>query len=400
MISIDKKIKNVQKSLLEMDLDGWLLYDFRRTNEVACRFLEIAHDKLLTRRFFFWIPKHGEPIRIVHQIEKELFEHLPGESWPFATWKQLEQKLAFLLHGKTIAMEYSPRGALPSISKVDAGTMELIKSFEVNVVSSADLLQKFTVVWTKEQVETHFKAAKILEDCVEIAWKAIAHAIYIEEPITEYDVQQLILREFKERQCVTTGGPICAVNANSANAHYEPQKKSASIISEGDWIMLDLWCKLNVPNAVYADITRVAVAAKKPTEQQQEIFDVAKGARDAATDFVRDSFAEGVDISGWEVDKVCRDYIEQAGYGLYFTHRTGHNIDIQDHGDGANIDNFETRDERYLLKGTCFSIEPGIYLPKEFGVRLEYDLYVDERGDVHVTGGIQKDIECLMDSEE
>lgn len=400
MVSIDDKIKNVQKSLSELDLDGWLLYDFRRTNEVACRFLEIPDDKLLTRRFFFWIPKCGEPVRIVHQIEKELFEHLPGEFWPFSTWKQLEQKLASLLHGKTIAMEYSPRGALPSISKVDAGTMELIQSFEVSVVSSANLLQQFTVVWTKEQLQTHLKAAQVLEDCVDLVWKAISHALYIQEPITEYDVQQIILTEFKERGCVTAGAPICAVNANSANPHYEPQKKSASIIAEGDWVMIDLWCKLDVPNAVYADITRVAVAAAKPTEQQKEIFDVVKAARDVATDFVRNSFSEGIEICGWEVDKVCRDYIEQAGYGLYFTHRTGHNIDIHDHGDGANIDNFETRDERHLLKGTCFSIEPGIYLPKEFGVRLEYDLYVDERGDVHVTGGIQEAIECLIAEED
>lgn len=396
---MDQKIEKVQHYLKENHLDGWLLYDFRRSNELACRFLEIPSTKLITRRYFYWIPDKGTPVKIVHQIEHYLFDHLPGELATFAMWKQLELQLAVVLEGKkNVAMEYSPKNALPYVSKVDGGTLDLVRSFGVDVVSSADLLQQVAPRWTSEQLSMHLKAAEILELCVESTWKHISESFIVGTTLTEYDVQQYMLQLIQSKGAVTDGGPICAVNENSANPHYEAQPQKASKIHPGDWILIDLWCKLDLPNAVYADITRVAVALPEPTAVQQQIFSIVKRARDRATEFVRFHVAEGKSICGWEVDEICRDVIEAQGYGSYFTHRTGHNIDINDHGDGAHIDNFETHDVRSLIPGTCFSIEPGIYLPGDFGVRLEYDVYIDNDRNIQITGGIQEEIECLVSS--
>lgn len=391
------KVKETQASLAELHLDGWLLYDFRRCNDLACKYLEISPERLLTRRFFYWIPAQGDPVKIVHRIEDNVLDHLPGATVRFTTWQDLEKSLQKILEGKKhVAMEYSPRNAIPYISKVDAGTIDLIRSFGANVVSSADLLQKYTNVWDEFQLETHLEAAKMLDECAAKTWKFIAESLLHKRTITENDVQQFMLFYFTAHDCVTSDSPICAVNAHSADPHYTPGAKRSSLINPGDFILIDLWSKRNLPRAVFGDITRVGVAASHPTEKQQHIFNIVKAARDKATQFVADRFAKGIQVHGWEVDRVCRDVIQQAGYGQYFTHRTGHNIDQTDHGPGANIDDFETHDDRLLLPGTCFSIEPGIYLPGEFGIRLEYDVYVKFDGQLMVTGGIQERIECLM----
>lgn len=391
------KIKDTQTNLASLNLDGWLLYDFRRSNDLACKYLEIGPERLITRRFFYWIPTQGEPIKIVHKIEDKILDHLPGQVLRFTTWEELEKQLATILHGKKrVAMEYSARNAIPYVAKVDGGTIDLIRSLGPEVVSSADLLQKYTNVWDDYQLTTHVEAAEILNDCAQKTWQYIAEKVRNKELLTEYDVQQFMLNYFNKRQCVTSDSPICAVNANSADPHYTPTSEGSSQIQSGDFILIDLWTKRDLPKAVYADITRVGFAGIKPTDKQQAIFDIVKSARDKATKFVIDSFAAGTTVRGWEVDKICRDVIQDAGYGQYFTHRTGHNIDQTDHGPGANIDNFETHDDRALLPGTCFSIEPGIYLPGEFGVRLEYDVFVQRDGQVIVTGGIQESIRCLI----
>lgn len=389
-------LRKIQAALTKAQLDGWLLYDFRRSNSLACDFLKIASGKLLTRRFFYWIPAKGEPIKIVHAIEAEALDHLPGESKLYSTWLQLEANLqAILKSAHAVAMEYSPRSAIPNVSKVDGGTIDLVRGFEVEVFSSADLLQEFTSIWDHDKLQTHLQAAEVLDRAVENAWRFIEVSLNARSTITEYDVQQFLMEEFHKHQCVTDCPPICAVNENSANPHYMPTKAKSSTIHSADFILIDLWCKLNQSNAVYADITRVGVAANKPTLEQQKIFEIVCEARDQATEFVRKRFAAAEPLMGWEVDAACRKVIEDAGYGAYFIHRTGHNIDVNDHGDGANIDNYETQDCRRLLPGTCFSIEPGIYLPGKFGIRLEYDIYIDHNQGVNVTGGVQKSIVCL-----
>lgn len=386
----NKKISQTQNDIKAMELDGWLLYDFRRSNELACKFLNISPNTLLTRRFFYWIPAEGEPVKIVHRIEHFVLDSLPGQTKLYSSWIELEKHLGEILRGrKKVAMEYSPRNAIPEVSKVDAGTVELIRSFGIEVVSSGDILQKATAVWDAAKLSMHLIAAQVVDKVVEVTWNAIKDRLKKNLPWTEYDVQQFMLAEMASRGCITQDPPICAVNAHSAIPHYAPEKGKAATLKQGDFILLDIWGKYQRPHAVYADITRVGVAAYKPTDKQLKIFEIVKAARNKATDFVRDKFAKGEEVRGFEIDQVCRQVILNAGYGDYFTHRTGHNIDERDHGPGAHIDSFETKDERHILPGTCFSIEPGIYLPNEFGVRLEYDVFVHMDGKIQVTGGIQ-----------
>jgi len=392
-----QKVQDIKQSLEIFNYDGWLLYDFRKTNPLACKILEIPAEKMLTRRFFYWIPRQGEPIKIVHSIEANVLEHLPGKSMTYSSWQELDSHLETILKGfRKIAMEYSPGNAIPYVSKVDAGTVEKIRGFGVEVVSSADLLQKYTSVWTEKQLDMHLEAADVLDTSVNRAWRWIASHLKDGATITEYDVQQFLLEEFEKHGCVSQDPPICAVNAHSADPHYSPSDKRGEIIKKGDFILIDLWCKRKLPQAVYADITRVGVAAPHASEKIEKIFNIIKKARDAAIMFLRNRLSQDLPVMGWEIDQACRDVIIDAGYGKYFTHRTGHSIGEQDHGDGANIDNFETQDLRHLLPGSCFSIEPGIYLPGEFGIRLEHDVYIEGDGkNFRVTGGTQEEIVIL-----
>lgn len=399
MVAWQEKLISVKNVVKNNGWDGWLLYDFRKTNDLACHFLEIPKETLLTRRFFYWIPKTGEPVKIVHRIESHVLNHLPGKMIVYSSCDELEKQLVAVLEGSSkIAMEYSPRNAIPTVSKVDAGTIDLIRSFGASIESSADLLQSYTSVWTPEQFESHVAAAEVLQNTVELAWKMIAKAVRNHQRIDEAGVQRFIMDEFEKNGCIADDPPICAINVNSANPHYSPVSRMSQEIKAGDFVLIDVWCKKNTPHAVYADITRVGVVGALATKTQQEIFDVVKAGRDAAIALLRKRLQTGETVMGWEVDQACRDVINDAGYGQYFTHRTGHNIGEKDHGDGANIDNFETRDFRRLLPGTCFSIEPGIYLPGQFGVRLEDDVYLDLNGkDLHLTIGMQERIMLIQD---
>lgn len=395
-MELKEKISDVQKQLQKQKIEGWLFYDFKRSNEIAGRFLEIPSDLFLTRRYFYWIPKKGTPIKIVHEIESHVLNHLPGNTLNYSSWQELHSHLQKILDGcKRVAMEYSPNNALPYISKVDAGTIDLIRSFDVQVVTSASLLQYYTSIWTDAQFKSHLDAAEMLSRTVDQAWTFISQHLKSNISLTEYAVQQFILQKFEQHNYIMDGSPICAVNEHSAQPHYCAEKSRSAQIKRGDFILIDLWCKKNQTDSVYADITRVGVAANHPTKKQNEIFTIVKCARNAATAFVETQFKEGLPITGCEVDKICRQVIIDAGYGKYFTHRTGHNIDQNDHGNGTHIDSLETQDERLLLPRTCFSIEPGIYLPNEFGVRLEYDVYLRPNGKIQVTGGIQEEITCL-----
>lgn len=393
-----ERLQQAQQSLEKQGCDGWLLYDFRKSNDLACRFLDIPLTQMLTRRLFYWIPRKGSPIKLLHRIESGSLDHLPGKVLLYSTWLELELHLREMLAGsQKVAMEYSPRNAIPNVSKVDAGTVDLVRSFNLEVISSADLLQVYTSVWNEQQLQSHLAAAHVLEIAVSKAWHLIASSVQQGKQLTEMDVQQFLLEEFKKNECVSDDPPICAVNAHSANPHYFPSRRTDMPIKPGDFVLIDLWCKKNSPKAVYADITRVGVVASHPTTKQQEVFEIVRKARDAAMELLISHFAMGMQVMGWEVDQVCRQKIIDAGYGEYFTHRTGHNIGEKDHGDGANIDNFETKDCRFLLPCSCFSIEPGIYLPGEFGIRLEHDVYVEADGhSIRATGGIQNEIVCLF----
>lgn len=392
-----KKVSQAQHFLQERKLDGWLLYDFHGNNPLARTFLSLLPHQMTTRRFFYWIPAHGTPQKLVHAIEAEVLDHCPGDKQIYLSWQSLEEALKKMLHkAKTIAMEYSPRNAIPYVSRVDAGTVHLLQSFGHEVVSSADFLPHFTAVLTEEQMQSHLRAAQALEAVVEDAWKWIGDHLLHGRPITEYDVQQHILHQFKERDLVADHAPIVAVNAHSADPHFEPMKERSFPIRKGDFILIDLWAKEKAPQAVYGDITRVGVAASKPSPRQQEIFHIVRTAQKKGVALIRERFSRQQRVEGWEVDEIVRAHIREAGYGAQFIHRTGHSIETDLHGSGAHLDNLEMHDVRPLLPATCFSVEPGIYLRGEFGVRLEHDVLIHKDGAVAVTGGEQNEIRLLL----
>lgn len=389
------ELHRVQSLLLAYKLDGWLLYDFRRSNALCCRLLDIPDEQLLSRRFFYWIPLSGNPVKIVSAVENPL-THLVGETVIFHTWHALVGILRTLLTGShMIAMEYSPQGAIPEISRVDAGTIECIRQMGVDVVSSGDLLQELMCVWNEEQWEFHQRAAHVLDETVEVTWKWLSERLKREQLTTEYEVQQYMLKLIEAAGCIVDHPPICAVNSHSSNPHYFPSRDHSWPIKHGDWILLDLWCRENKPNGVFADITRVGVAANQASNRQQQIFSIVQRAQQAGIECVKQHASSQLPLCGYEVDQVVRRVIEDAGFGQYFVHRTGHNIDKSGHGPGAHLDDLETHDERQLVTGTCFSIEPGIYLPDEFGVRLEYDVFLHPQKGPIITGGVQATIQLL-----
>ena len=394
-------IESIQQALKEANLDGWLFYSFRGSDPIAANILGMPTEgHLATRRWFYFVPQSGEPTRILHSIERDVLDHLPGKKLIYLPWQQLHSHLKNTLTQSNpsprIAMQYSPDAAIPYLSRVDGGTIELIRSFGVEIVSSADLVQRFESAWGDEQLAMHDEAARGLYESVKSAFDEIGRRINSGTPTTEYDIQQYILNCFSDRGMFSKDPPIVAVNANSAMPHYGPTADHHSPIKKGDFVLIDLWAKLERPNAVYADITWTSFVGDKVPEEVTKVFNVVRDARDAATDYVKDAFAAGRTIYGWQVDDVCRDVIQKAGYGEYFIHRTGHNIHTEVHGNGANIDNLETKDSRVLIPRTCFSIEPGIYLEGKFGVRSEIDVYVGER-DARVTGGEpQKDVVAIL----
>jgi len=388
------KIDLIQQKLREYKLDGWLLYNFRNTNIFATKILDMPADKLSSRRYFYLIPANGTPQKLVHSIEQYDLDHLPGEKTIYNQWKTLHDGLKKLLSSKkTICMEYSPNNDIPYLSKVDAGTLEFIRTFGVNIVSSGNIVQYFEARWSEEQYNDAQNTANILLRIIDKAFAFIGENLRGEKKVTEYDVQQLIMNEFEKHNLTTYSPANCSVNGNGANPHYDPTPEIHQEIKKGDYILIDWWAKNKKPGSVYADFTWVGYAGKEIPKKYQEVFDVVKGARDSAVEFLKKEFAAGKSVRGCDVDDVSRNYIEKKGYGKYFVHRTGHNIGEEVHGNGAHIDNFETMDVREIIPETCFSIEPGIYLPDEFGVRLEIDVYISKDREVILLGDkIQNEI--------
>ncbi len=377
----------VQDALREYGLDGWLLYDFKGSNPLARRILDLDGRKPFSRRFFYLVPAEGTPIKLVHAIESGALDHLPGEKRAYLRWQELEAGVAALVAGRSrVAMEYSPRNANPYISRVDAGTVELVRSAGAEVVSSGDLVGRFEATWDDDQWAMHREAARVCRGAYDVAFGLIAERVREDRSVMETDVQKAILDHFAANGLTTDGPPIVGVGPHSGDPHYETTPETDAPIREGDFVLVDLWAKVNRPRAVYADYTRVGFVGESVPSLYEDRFRVIVEARDAGIALVKERFASGRELRGGEVDDAVRRVVEAAGYGEFFNHRTGHNIGQDDHGNGAHLDNLETRDDRLILRRTCFSIEPGIY-KEDFGVRTEVDVFIDAEGGVHVTGG-------------
>lgn len=386
--SVEARIARIQSSIQQSGLDGWLMYSFRRNNPLVGKILDLPSHLHQMRRFFFYIPAEGRPRKLVHAIERGTLDSLPGDKIIFSSWQELEAGLKKATGGaQRIAMEYSPECAIPYVSVVDAGTVEMVrKATGSEIVSSADLIQVFDSTWDDEQLELHLEASRIVMQTARDAFTEIKNKLLFKQRVTEYDIQQFILRRFRENQLTTDHLPNCSVNENSGDPHYEPTEKVHKEIRPGDFVLIDLWARKDTPRGVYADYTWVGYAGDRVPDKYEQIFQVVRGARDAAVAFIKKEVNAGKEVAGWQVDDVCRGFIRSKGYGDYFTHRTGHSIGEDVHGNGANIDNLETRDYRRLIPRTCFSIEPGIYFVNDFGVRTEINVYITDKNDILVTG--------------
>jgi len=374
------RVQAIQQALRETGgIDGWLFYDFRGSDPLSYRILLLDPTLHVTRRWYYWIPAQGVSRKLLHRIEPHILGQLPGDVEFYVSWEQQRQLLADMLAGTgCVAMQYSPLNAVPYVSRVDAGTVELVKSCGVEVTSSADLIQLFEAVWTDRQLESHQYAAAALRRIVDEAFGHVRDAVIRGRSLTEYGLQQFILGRIGEAGMITSSPPIAAVNAHSADPHYGPASFGSAEIRRDDLVLIDLWAKRAEPGSVYADITWTAYAGQHVPAKHREIFELVMKGRDAALSFVRAEINAGRRPFGWEVDDACRQVIAAGGYGEQFLHRTGHSIGEEVHGNGANIDGLETQDTRRLMPRTCFSIEPGIYLPGEFGIRSELDVYLSE----------------------
>ena len=367
----------IQEALQERRIDGWLFYDFRGSDPLSYSILGLPRDVFHSRRWFYFIPAQGSPIKIVHAIEATALDSLPGRKHIYLPWPQLHDTLRGVLSGRsTIAMQYSPNNAIPYISRVDAGTIELVRSFGVKIISSDELVQVFEATISDTQYASHIYAADTIAHICHEAFEEIGRRIRIGSPATEWQIQQFLERRFDAEGLITDHLPIVAVDAHSADPHFAPSPIESPTIGPNQSVLIDLWAKRHEVDAIYADITRVAFTGNTVPEEYQQIFRIVRDARDAAIEAVQTAVSSHKTVTGAAIDDVCREVIKQAGYGDFFIHRTGHSIHQSTHGNGANIDNLETEDSRTLIPHTLFSIEPGIYLPGKFGIRSEINIYL------------------------
>jgi Xaa-Pro aminopeptidase len=389
-------IAAIQRALRDSGLPAWLLYDFHGANPIAARVAGLSTTgHLATRRWYYLIPAHGEPRGLVHAIERDNLDHLPGEKLVYAGHEQLDAALTTLLAGTpAVAMEYSPNGAIPYVSRVDAGTVEAIRARGVQVVSSADVVQQFEAVWSPAQLETHRAASKSLHRIKDRAFEAAGRAIRDGQTLNEFELQQQMMGWFDEEGLDTDSPPVVAVGPHASSPHYLPTRESAVPITAEALLLLDLWGKQRQPGSVYADITWVGYTGATVPGRIREVFAAVAGARDAAVALVRERARAGADIRGWEADRAARQVLIDAGFGEFVRHRTGHNLGESVHGNGAHLDDYETHDERRLLPGTGFTIEPGVYVG-DFGVRSEINVYRDSK-DAIVTGPRQEAVVTLV----
>jgi Xaa-Pro aminopeptidase len=379
------RIPEVQAALAEADLDAWLLTVFQGNDPISLELLGLSHHSLISRRCYYLIPREGEPRKLAHGLEPAMLDQLPGEKTLYVRWQEHAERLGALVDGVgRLAVHYSPNNVLPTISRLDAGTAEFLRSQEMELVSAADLAQRFAATWSQAQLDSHRRASEHLHRIVLEAFDLVGDSLRAGDAINEYTVQRFILDRFEDVGLYTFSEPIVGVNEHAADPHYQPGPEHSAPISKGDFLLVDLWAKERDDDSIYGDITWCGVCSLAPTERQQEIFGVAVAARDAGVELLQSRYPH-TPVYGYEVDDAVRAVIDAAGYGDYFIHRTGHSIGIEDHGQGANIDNFETHDTRQLLPMTGFSIEPGIYIPGDFGVRTEINIALTEDA-VEITG--------------
>jgi Xaa-Pro dipeptidase len=383
-------IDDIQAALREEHLDGWLFFDHHHRDPLAYRILKL-NPQVVTRRWYYFIPAHGDPRGLVHAVESGVLAGLPGDVRTYSSWSTQVDGLQGLLAGsRKIAMQYSPNCSIPYVSLVDGGTIELVRATGVEIATSADLVQLFEARWTAAQLEMHLEASRRIDRIRAEAFQKIAADLASGQTITEWDVSRFIRAGFETSGMVTDHGPIVAVNANMSNPHYEPEPQGSREIHKGDAVLIDLWAKLDRPSAVYYDITWTGYCGPTPPSVLQNIFEIVRDARDRAVHRVQTAAARGELIHGFDVDDAARNYIKEQGFGEYFVHRTGHSIGEEPHGTGANMDNLETHDDRRIIARTCFSVEPGVYLP-EFGIRSEVNVYVDAT-EARVTGEVQREL--------
>jgi Xaa-Pro aminopeptidase len=380
----------IQSALRQRNIDAWLFYDHHHRDPIAYRVLGLPTSLMVTRRWFYLIPAEGEPVKLVHKIEAGHLDSLPGKKNQYSGWQELfDQLKSMLARHLDLAMQYSPNNSVFTVSLVDAGTVDLLRGLGKNIVSSADLVAQFESTWTEQQIASHFAARDSVDSIVAESFKEIGRRVR-NGGTKEHEVQQWFMEAFKRESLATDDPPIVAVNANAGNPHYEPHASRPTPIREGDLVLLDVWGKKSTENAVYYDITWMGFVGGAPSDRMREVFEIVRDARDAGVKTVVDAINSGRRIAGWEVDRATRGHIKKAGYGEYFIHRTGHSIGTDVHSNGANMDDLEIHDERQILPNSCFSIEPGIYLP-EFGVRSEVNLLVRAKS-AEVTGKIQREI--------
>jgi len=387
-------VSDIQSVLAKANLDGWLLFDFHGSNPIARDIVGVKG--MVTRRWFCWIPRTGTAQIIRHAIERQPFAHLEGPQRQYSSWRELDAGIRSVLgSARRVAMEYSPNNAIPYIACVDAGTIEKIRGWGIEIVSSADLVAHFLARWSAGQIEGHRRAAAALIEIKDRAYALVAERVRSDGKLSEYEVVEFIRNEFRNRGLVTDEGPICAVDANAGNGHYEPTVESSALIGRGQLVLLDIWAKWNTADSVYADITWTAFTGDAVPNKIVDVFGIVQRARDRAVEFANERLAAGATLNAYEIDDACREVITKAGYGDRFVHRTGHSIGTAVHGIGPNIDNLETQDQRLLEDGMCFSIEPGIYLP-EFGIRSEIDVLIENGRAVITTLPLQTEIVRLL----
>jgi Xaa-Pro aminopeptidase len=384
-----RNLSEIQSALRDLKLDAWLFYDHHHRDPIAGRILGLDPHAHVTRRWYYVIPAHGEPHKLVHRIEQARLDSLPGGKTRYSSWQELESGLETMLAPyRRIAMQYSPRNAIMYVAMVDAGTVELLREMGKTIVSSADLVSQFEAVLSEDQIASHYAAQQALDEILAEGFRAIDRRL--KDGITEYQMMTWFQEAIERAGMLTENGPNVSVNENSSDSHYEPTAAHSRRIQNGDFLLIDIWARMNRPATCWYDITWTGVVGREPSERERQIFDTVKNARDAAIRAVQDAFAHKAPIAGWQADDAARIVIRDAGFEPFFTHRTGHNIATELHGNGAHLDNLETHDERRILPFTCFSVEPGIYLP-EFGVRSEINM-MTSRDKAEVTGRIQQDL--------
>ncbi len=381
----------IRTALKAQQIDAWLFYDHHLRDAIAYRVLGLDGTAHVTRRWYYLIPAEGEPRKLVHRIEAGRLDPLPGERLVYSSWQEHEDALRQMVapHAK-LAMQYSPNCALPTLSIVDAGTIELLRSFGKTIASSADLVATFEAVLTPEQITSHYEAQQAIDEILASAFAELRSRLNSGRRTTEHDLMLYLTDAMHARDLVWENNPDVSVNENTSDSHYAPSATASRVIKEGDFLLIDIWARTNMLTSVFYDITWTGVIGREPTAREQQVFRAVCTARDAATGVVEQAFGSGTPIAGWQADAAARAVIEQAGFAEYFTHRTGHSIATAIHGNGANLDDLETHDERLLLPNTCFSIEPGIYLP-EFGIRSEVNMLTSST-EARVTGRVQKEL--------